>query len=57
MEVIGMTDEAKTDTRHYYFEKIKAQEIARGASEDEATRIASENVDRVMAKEQASHQD
>ena len=49
-----MTDEAKTDTRHYYFEKIKAQEIARGASEDEATRIASENVDRVMAKRNLS---
>lgn len=46
-----MTDKAATDTRHYKFEQIKAKELARGASEDEAARIAAETVDKVLAQE------
>ncbi|WP_286215992.1 hypothetical protein [Demequina sediminis] len=43
-----------TSTRHYRFEQIKARELARGASEDEATRIAAETVDKVMEQDQPS---
>ena len=50
-----MTDGNTTETRRYHFEQIRAREIARGASEDEATRIASETVDKVMATESAAH--
>lgn len=42
-----------TETRRYHFEQIRARELARGASEDEATRIATETVDKVMAVEDA----
>ena len=42
-----MGDQGVTDTRHYRFEQIRARELARGASEDEATRIAAETVDKV----------
>lgn len=48
-----MTEEHAKDTRHYKFEQIRARELARGATEDEATRIANETVDRVLAQEQA----
>ncbi|WP_156165077.1 hypothetical protein [Demequina silvatica] len=49
-----MNDESVLDTRHYKFEQIKAKELARGASEDEATRIAAETVDKVMEQESSS---
>ncbi len=50
-----MSDDKVLDTRHYKFEQIKAKELARGASEDEATRIAAETVDKVMAEKGLSH--
>ncbi|MDN4481732.1 hypothetical protein [Demequina muriae] len=46
-----MSDQKSTDTRHYRFEQIRARELARGASDDEATRIATETVDKVIAAE------
>ncbi|WP_160297477.1 hypothetical protein [Demequina flava] len=46
-----MTEEHSTETRRYKFEQIRHKELARGASEDEATRIASETVDKVLAQE------
>ncbi|WP_156159086.1 hypothetical protein [Demequina gelatinilytica] len=49
-----MSDEKVTDTRHYKFEQIKAKELARGASEDEATRIATAMVDKVMEQDSPS---
>lgn len=49
-----MADESVVNTRHYKFEQIKAKELARGASEDEATRIAAETVDKVMEQESGS---
>ncbi|WP_169747634.1 hypothetical protein [Demequina iriomotensis] len=49
-----MNDENVTDTRHYKFEQIKAKELARGASEDEATRIAAATVDKVREQESSS---
>lgn len=42
-----MNDDSVLDTRRYRFEQIRARELARGASEDEATRIATETVDKV----------
>ncbi|WP_159451385.1 hypothetical protein [Demequina sp. NBRC 110054] len=39
-----------TDTRRYTFEQIRAKELARGASEDEAAKVAAETVDKVMAE-------
>lgn len=38
-----------TETRRYHYEQIKAREIARGATEEDASRIAAETVDKVMA--------
>lgn len=35
--------------RRQVFEQIRAKELARGAHEDEAARIAAESVDKVMA--------
>ncbi|MDN4474422.1 MULTISPECIES: hypothetical protein [Demequina] len=49
-----MSDDKVLDTRHYKFEQIKAKELARGASEDEATRIAAATVDKVMEQESSS---
>ncbi|WP_156157578.1 hypothetical protein [Demequina pelophila] len=46
-----MADETVRDTRHYKFEQIRARELARGASEDEAARIAAETVDKVKDAE------
>lgn len=46
-----MPDTNATETRRYHFEQIRARELARGASEDEATRIATATVDTVMEKE------
>lgn len=40
-------------SRHEVFEQIRASEIARGASHDEASRIAAEKVDQVMAVKQS----
>ena len=47
-----MVDDSVTETRRYHFEQIKASELARGASEDEATRVANETVDKVMRLEE-----
>ncbi|MFV0634175.1 hypothetical protein [Demequina sp.] len=46
-----MSEDNAMDTRRYKFEQIKAKELARGASEDEATRIAAATVDKVIAQE------
>lgn len=43
-------DGKATDTRRYTYEQIRAKEIARGASEDEAAKVAAETVDKVMAE-------
>lgn len=48
-----MTDTNATHTRRYHFEQIRARELARGVSEDEATRIATDTVDLVMEKSEA----
>jgi hypothetical protein len=48
-----MNDANATHTRRYHFDQIRARELARGATEDEATRIATETVDVVMEKEAA----
>lgn len=47
-----MGEQSVTETRHYRFEQIRARELARGASEDEAARIASETVDKVKGEGQ-----
>ena len=44
-----MTD--TDDTRRKTFEQIKASELARGASEDEAAQTAAATVDKVLASE------
>ena len=49
-----MTDEHTTQSRRHTFEQIRAKELARGATDDEATRIATETVDKVLAQEQRS---
>lgn len=41
-----MTDD---DKRRKTFEQIRAKELARGASEDEAAQIAAATVDKVLA--------
>ncbi|WP_430866738.1 hypothetical protein [Demequina aurantiaca] len=51
-----MSDTNATGTRRYHFEQIRARELARGASADEATRIATETVDTVMEKESEAKQ-
>ncbi len=43
-----MTDE---DIRHKTFEKIRASELARGATEDEAAQTAAATVDKVLAEQ------
>ncbi len=48
-----MNDDAGAKTRHEVFEQIRANEKARGASEDEAARIAAEKVDSVMELKKA----
>lgn len=42
-----MSDD-NTLSRHEVFEQIRASELARGASEDDAARVAAEKVDKVM---------
>ncbi|MFN3867278.1 MAG: hypothetical protein ACK4MD_11295 [Demequina sp.] len=49
-----MSEQKSTETRHYRFQQIRARELARGASEDEANRIASETVDKVIAAKDQS---
>ncbi len=46
-----MNDTNATETRRYTFEQIRAEELARGASEDDAARTAASMVDAVMARE------
>ncbi len=41
----------KTVSRHQVYEQIRASELARGTSEDEAARIAAETVDKVIAQQ------
>lgn len=41
-------NDSRTPTRHEVFEQIRASELARGASEDEAVRVATEKVDQVL---------
>jgi hypothetical protein len=43
-------DADKTVSRHQVYEQIRASELARGASEDEAARTAAETVDKVIAQ-------
>ncbi|MFW2514253.1 hypothetical protein ACNI3K_10795 [Demequina sp. SO4-13] len=49
-----MADQKPSESRHYRFEQIRARELARGASDDEATRIATETVDKVIPAEEDS---
>lgn len=48
-----MGEQASTENRRHTFEQIRAKELARGASEDEANRIAADTVDKVLAQEAA----
>lgn len=48
-----MTDKGTNPSRHEVFEQIRAQELARGASDDEAVRVATEKVDQVMELKKA----
>lgn len=43
-----MSDNDKTVSRHEVFEEIRANELARGATEDDAARVAAEKVDKVL---------
>lgn len=43
-------DDSTTPTRHEVFEQIRASELARGASEDDAARVAAEKVDQVLER-------
>jgi hypothetical protein len=47
-----MTD--KDERRRKAFEQIRANELARGASEDEATATATNTVDKVLAASEGS---
>lgn len=42
------------ESRRKAFEQIRANELARGASEDEATATAASTVDKVLAASQSS---
>ena len=44
----------KDDRRHKAFEQIRANELARGASEDEAAQTAAATVDKVLAAQDGS---
>ncbi|NTV40192.1 MAG: hypothetical protein HGA51_09620 [Demequinaceae bacterium] len=48
-----MSDKEGTVSRHEVFEEIRANELARGATEDDAARIAAERVDKVMELKKA----
>lgn len=48
-----MSDTDNTVSRHEVFEEIRSNELARGASEDDASRIAAEKVDLVMELKKA----
>lgn len=48
-----MSDTENTVSRHEVFEEIRASELARGATEDDAARIAAERVDQVMELKKA----
>jgi hypothetical protein len=49
----GVMAEDNTLSRHEVFEQIRASELARGASEDDAARVAAEKVDKVMELKRA----
>ena len=44
-----MTHNDQAVSRHEVFEQIRASELARGVSEDEAAQIAAAKVDQVLA--------
>lgn len=44
-----MNDSSARPSRHQVYEQIRAREEARGADPDTAARIASEQVDKVLA--------
>ena len=46
--------EDTTPSRHQVFEQIRASELARGASEDDAARVAAEKGDQVMEIKKAT---
>ena len=48
-----MSDDT-TPSRHEVFEQIRANELARGASEDDAARVAAEKVDQVVELKKAN---
>lgn len=43
-----MSENQDTVSRHQVYEEIRANELARGATEDDAARIAAERVDQVL---------
>jgi hypothetical protein len=49
----GTMSDDTTPSRHEVFEQIRASELARGASEDDAARVAAEKVDQVMELKKA----
>lgn len=48
-----MSDNADSISRHEVFEEIRANELARGATEDDAARIAAARVDQVLELKKA----
>ena len=50
---VSMSDTADSISRHEVFEEIRANELARGATEDDAARIAAARVDQVMELKKA----
>jgi hypothetical protein len=48
-----MSDNENTISRHVVFEEIRASELARGASEDDAARTAAARVDQVVELKKA----
>ncbi len=45
-------EQDRTESRRQRFEQIKARELARGMSEDDAARIAADTVDKVGSIEE-----
>jgi len=49
----GTMSDDTTPSRHEVYEQIRANELARGASEDDAARVAAEKVDQVLELKRA----
>lgn len=49
----GTMSDENTPSRHEVYEQIRANELARGASEDDAARVAAEKVDQVLELKRA----